>query len=53
MGDFNFPRQSIVWSRCGDGEGGIDGDLLPIVAGHREGETVGGKQYRLQAANFD
>ena len=52
MGDFNFPRQSIVWSRCGDGEGGIDGDLLPIVAGHREGERVGGKQDRLQAAKL-
>ena len=48
MGDFNFPKSSIVWSRC-DGE---DSDLVPLVAGHREGETVEGKQDRLQAARL-
>ena len=50
MGDFNLPRQSLVWSRCGDE--GIAGDLLPIVAGHRDDETLGGKQDRLQAAKL-
>ena len=42
MGDLNFPRHCLVWSR-GGGEGS-DGDLIPIVAGHREEESVGGKQ---------
>ena len=49
MGDFNFPRQAIVWSRCGDSDESTSGDLVPLVARHREGEKVGGKQDRLQA----
>ena len=48
MGDFNFPKSSIVWSRL-DGE---DSDLVPLVANHRVGNTVEGKQDRLQAARF-
>ena len=48
MGDFNFPKSSITWSR-GEGEGS---DLVPVVAEHREGETAGGKQDRLQAARL-
>ena len=43
MGDFNFPRTCIIWSRSEEGL------LVPIVAGHRENETAGGKQDRLQA----
>ena len=50
MGDFNFPRHSLAWSR-GEDEGSC-GDIIPIVAGHREGETAGGKQDRLQAAKL-
>ena len=50
MGDLNFPRQSVVWSRS-DGDDN-SGDLVPMVAAHREGETVGGKQDRLQAAKL-
>ena len=47
MGDLNFPRHCLTWSRCGEVS-----DLLPLVAGHREGETAEGKQDRLQAAKF-
>ena len=43
MGDINLPKTCITWRRSEDGL------LVPIVAGHREGETVGGKQDRLQA----
>ena len=49
MGDFNFPRNSLVWTRLEDES---NSDLVPIVAGHREGETAGGKQDRLQAAKL-
>ena len=48
MGDFNFPKSSILWSRC-DGD---DSDLVPLVSGHRDGETVDGKQDGLQAARL-
>ena len=43
MGDFNFPKTCISWNWSDQS------DLVPLVAGHREGETVGGKQDRLQA----
>ena len=43
MGDMNFPRSCISW-RCSE-----DGLIVPTVAGHRDGETAGGKQDRLQA----
>ena len=43
MGDFNFPRSAIVWKRS------EDGFIVPLVASHREEETLGGKQDRLQA----
>ena len=52
MGDFNFPRNSLIWSRCGDDDDDASGDIVPIVAGHRADETVGGKQDRLQAAKL-
>ena len=44
MGDFNFPRNSLVWSRCGDDDDIASGDIVPIVAGHRDDETVGGNR---------
>ena len=47
MGDLNFPRHCIAWSRCSESS-----DLVPLVANHREGETAEGKQDRLQAARF-
>ena len=43
MGDMNFPRTCISWRTSGDGL------LVPVVAGHRDDETAGGKQDRLQA----
>ena len=43
MGDMNFPLTCIAWRRSEEGL------LVPIVAGHREEETAGGKQDRLQA----
>ena len=43
MGDFNFPESSMTWS-CSQ-----EGLLAPVVAKHREEETLGGKQDRLQA----
>ena len=43
MGDLNFPRTVVTW------EEPEEGLLVPLVAGHREGEIVGGKQERLQA----
>ena len=49
MGDMNFPKQSLAWSRS---DGDTSGDLVPLVAAHRDGETVGGKQDRLQAAKL-
>ena len=52
MGDFNFPKYSLVWTRCGDDDDGASADIVPIIAGHREDETVGGKQDRLQAAKL-
>ena len=42
MEDLNFPQSCIAWKYS------MDGLLLP-VAGHREDETAGGKQDRLQA----
>ena len=48
MGDFNFPKQSIVWSR----PYGDETDLVPLVHNHRDGEVTSGKQDRLQAAKF-
>ena len=38
-----------LWSMV---NGSTDGDLAPIVAGHRDAVTVGGKQDRLQAAKL-
>jgi hypothetical protein len=43
MGDMNFPQSCLSWKRSEDGW------LVPLVAAHREGETAGGKQDRLQA----
>ena len=40
MEDMNFPR---TWRSSEDGL------LVPVVAGHRDDETTGGKQDRLQA----
>ena len=42
MGDLNFPKSCISWRRSEEGL------LVPLVAGHRDEETVGGKQDRLQ-----
>ena len=42
-GDLNFPRTAVQWVWCEE-----EGLLVPQVAGHREGETAGGKQDRLQ-----
>ena len=30
MGDFNFPKHSLTWSRCE----GNDSDLVPLVPNH-------------------
>ena len=49
MGDMNFPKQSLALSRS-DGDTSVD--LVPLIAAHRDGETVGGKQDRLQAAKL-
>ena len=46
MGDFNFPKETVKWVRSDEGL------LFPDVANHREGETVGGKQDRLQASQL-
>ena len=46
MGDFNFSHRSVVWRRS------EEGILVPVVAGHREEETAGGKQDRLQAQHL-
>ena len=43
LGDMNFPQSCITWKRSEEGL------LVPLVAGHREEETAGGKQDRLQA----
>ena len=43
MGDMNFPRSVIHW------EMSEEGNLFPMVANHREDETLDGKQDRLQA----
>ena len=43
MGDLNLPKSCISWCRSDEGL------LVPIVSGHREDETAGGKQDRLQA----
>ena len=43
MGELNFPGTVVTW------EEPEEGLLVPLVAGHREGETGGGKQERLQA----
>ena len=48
MGDFNFPKHAIAWSRCN----GSDSELVPLVSNYREGETANGKQDRLQAAKL-
>ena len=52
LGDFNFQRNAIVWSRLGENNDGISGDILPIVAGHSDVETLWGKQDGLQAAKL-
>ena len=52
MGDLNFPRQAMTWSRCGDDNDCTSGDLIPIVANHSEAATLGGKQDRLQASKL-
>ena len=39
----NFPKTVVTW------ENSEEGFLVPLVAGHREGESTGGKQDRLQA----
>ena len=52
MGDFNFPKQSLAWSRASDDNGEPLGDIIPVVASHRDVETAGGKQDRLQAAKL-
>ena len=46
MGDMNLPQSCISWRRSEDGL------LVPHVAGHRETETAGGKQDRLQAQHL-
>ena len=43
MGDFNFTKEALRWERS---EQGL---LFPVIAKHRELETAGGKQDRLQA----
>ena len=43
MGDFNFPRTSMTWTRSEDGH------LVPLVAKHRVAENSDGKRDRLQA----
>ena len=43
MGDLNLPKSAVQWIR------GEEGHLVPLVANHRDGETAGGKQDRLQA----
>ena len=43
LGDFNLPHTSVTWNRSEDGL------IVPTVASHREEETAGGKQDRLQA----
>ena len=48
MGDFNFTKQAITWSRCDS----VDNDLVPLVLNHRDVETSDGKQDRLQAAKL-
>ena len=48
MGDFNFPKHAVAWSRCD----GSDSDLVPLVSNHREAETAEAKQDRLQAARL-
>ena len=50
MGDLNFPRHCVIWTRCADND--TDGDLVPLIAGHRDAETVGGKQDRLQVSRL-
>ena len=46
MGDFNLPKATVKWLTSEDGW------LVPSVADHREGETVGGNQDRLQASQL-
>ena len=43
MGDFNFPRSVMSWSRSEDGH------LVPLVKEHRVAETCDGKRDKLQA----
>ena len=43
MGDMNLPKSCITWRRSEEGL------MVPLVAGHRDKETAGGKQDRLQA----
>ena len=43
MGDLKFPKTCITWQYS------EEDTLVPIVAGHRDGETAGGKQDCLQA----
>ena len=46
MGDMNLPQSCISWRSSEDGL------LVPHVAGHRDTETAGGKQDRLQAQHL-
>ena len=46
VGDFNLPHSAITWQR------GEEGLVVPVVGRHREGETAGGKQDRLQAQHL-
>ena len=48
LGDFNFPKHAMTWSRCE----GSDSDLVPFLLDHRDGQTAEGKQDRLQAARL-
>ena len=43
MGDLNLPKSCISWTQSDEGI------LVPRVASHRDGESLGGKQDRLQA----
>ena len=47
MGDFNFNKSTITWFPCEE-----DGDLIPIVANHKDTENLDGKQDRLHAAKL-
>ena len=46
MGDFNLPVSAVKWLRNDEGL------IMPLVANHRENETLEGKQDRLQAQHL-